>query len=320
MPVIEFKGVNKSYGENDVLKDFSIKVEEGEFLVLLGPSGCGKTTILRMINGLLTQDSGEIFVKGKNIKQWNLIELRRGIGYVIQQIGLLPHLNIEENLSYVLNLVKTSKQKQREVANNLIELIGMDKTFLKRYPKELSGGQQQRIGVARALAADPQIILMDEPFGAVDEITRRNLQDEIIRIHSLLKKTIIFVTHDIEEAIKLGSRIVLLNEGKIERNEKKKEFVLSEGRSEYANHFFQSKDFMAYLNILKIGDVIKFQNLDFESTEDLSIISEDLSVLQGIQRCIEIGEDKLAVADEFDKIIGFFDLTEIYSNITSKSE
>lgn len=222
MPVIEFEGVNKSYGENEVLKDFSIKVEEGEFLVLLGPSGCGKTTILRMINGLLSPDSGNIIIKEKSIKDWNLIELRRQIGYVIQQIGLLPHLNIEDNITYVLNLIKTPKNRQKERARELIEIVGMDKSFLHRYPKELSGGQQQRVGVARALAADPQIILMDEPFGAVDEITRRNLQEEIISIHKLLKKTIIFVTHDIEEAIKLGSRIVLLNEGKIERNEKRK--------------------------------------------------------------------------------------------------
>jgi len=316
MPVIEFEGVNKSYGENEVLKDFSIKVEEGEFLVLLGPSGCGKTTILRMINGLLSPDSGNIIIKEKSIKDWNLIELRRQIGYVIQQIGLLPHLNIEDNITYVLNLIKTPKNRQKERARELIEIVGMDKSFLHRYPKELSGGQQQRVGVARALAADPQIILMDEPFGAVDEITRRNLQEEIISIHKLLKKTIIFVTHDIEEAIKLGSRIVLLNEGKIERNEKKKDFVLSEGRSEYANHFFQSKDFMAYLNILKIKDIILREDAPRDTLQNkLASIYDDASVLEGIQKCIELGEENIPVIDKGENIVGVFSLKKLYSNI-----
>lgn len=316
MPVIEFEGVNKSYGENEVLKDFSIKVEEGEFLVLLGPSGCGKTTILRMINGLLSPDSGNIIIKEKSIKDWNLIELRRQIGYVIQQIGLLPHLNIEDNITYVLNLIKTPKNRQKERARELIEIVGMDKSFLHRYPKELSGGQQQRVGVARALAADPQIILMDEPFGAVDEITRRNLQEEIISIHKLLKKTIIFVTHDIEEAIKLGSRIVLLNEGKIERNEKKKDFVLSEGRSEYANHFFQSKDFMAYLNILKIKDIIPREDAPRDTLQNkLASIYDDASVLEGIQKCIELGEENIPVVDKRENIVGVFSLKKLYSNI-----
>lgn len=316
MPVIEFEGVNKSYGENEVLKDFSIKVEEGEFLVLLGPSGCGKTTILRMINGLLSPDSGNIIIKEKSIKDWNLIELRRQIGYVIQQIGLLPHLNIEDNITYVLNLIKTPKNRQKERARELIEIVGMDKSFLHRYPKELSGGQQQRVGVARALAADPQIILMDEPFGAVDEITRRNLQEEIISIHKLLKKTIIFVTHDIEEAIKLGSRIVLLNEGKIERNEKKKDFVLSEGRSEYANHFFQSKDFMAYLNILKIKDIIPREDAPRDALQNkIASIYDDASVLEGIQKCIELGEENIPVVDKRENIVGVFSLKKLYSNI-----
>lgn len=316
MPVIEFEGVNKSYGENEVLKDFSIKVEEGEFLVLLGPSGCGKTTILRMINGLLSPDSGNIIIKEKSIKDWNLIELRRQIGYVIQQIGLLPHLNIEDNITYVLNLIKTPKNRQKERARELIEIVGMDKSFLHRYPKELSGGQQQRVGVARALAADPQIILMDEPFGAVDEITRRNLQEEIISIHKLLKKTIIFVTHDIEEAIKLGSRIVLLNEGKIERNEKKKDFVLSEGRSEYANHFFQSKDFMAYLNILKIKDIIPREDAPSDTLHNkVASIYDDASVLEGIQKCIELGEENIPIVDKGENIVGVFSLKKLYSNI-----
>ena len=238
MAIIEFSEVSKAYSENVVLDKFSLAIEQGEFLVLLGPSGCGKTTILKMINGLLIPDSGEIKVKGKRIDEYDLIELRRGIGYVIQQIGLLPHLTVEDNICFVLDLLKKPETDKKSVAKELIKLVGMDESMLRRYPKELSGGQQQRVGVARALAANPEIILMDEPFGAVDEITRRNLQDELIKIHSKLKKTIIFVTHDIEEAIKLGTRIVLLNDGVIERNEKKRDFVLLDDRSEYAKKFF----------------------------------------------------------------------------------
>ncbi len=254
MPIIEFNNVSKAYANHKVLDNFSLSIEQGEFLVLLGPSGCGKTTILKMINGLLLPDSGEIKVKEKPISSYDLIELRRGIGYVIQQIGLLPHLSVKENIYFVLDLLKKPVSEKELAAKDLINVVGMDESFLGRYPKELSGGQQQRVGVARALAANPEIILMDEPFGAVDEITRRNLQDEIIRIHKMLKKTVIFVTHDIEEAIKLGTRIVLLNNGVIERNEKKRDFVLLEGRSDYAQKFFESKDFMAYLNTIKIKD------------------------------------------------------------------
>lgn len=337
MPIIEFNNVSKAYANHKVLDNFSLSIEQGEFLVLLGPSGCGKTTILKMINGLLLPDSGEIKVKEKPISSYDLIELRRGIGYVIQQIGLLPHLSVKENIYFVLDLLKKPVSEKELAAKDLINVVGMDESFLGRYPKELSGGQQQRVGVARALAANPEIILMDEPFGAVDEITRRNLQDEIIRIHKMLKKTIIFVTHDIEEAVKLGSRIVLLNDGVIERNEKKRDFVFLEGRSEYAQKFFESKDFMAYLNTIKIKDIIpktKVTDISIKnvksSIDSLNItenftniskdnlifsISYDASVLQGIQKSIESGQDRLLVLDEDNSNYGWFELKEVYSQI-----
>lgn len=312
MAIIDFKNVTKRYGENVVLDDFTLKVEERELIVLLGPSGCGKTTILKMINGLLFPTEGEVRVKGRLLSDWNLIDLRRNIGYVIQQIGLFPHLNIEDNINYVLDLNKTSNEKKKATAEKLIELVGMNSSFLKRYPSELSGGQQQRIGVARALAADPEIILMDEPFGALDEITRRNLQDELLEIHRKLEKTIVFVTHDIEEAIKLGSRIVLLNEGIIDIDKKKKDFILSKERSQYARDFFQSKDFIAYLNTVKVKDVAV---LGVKESADYLKIPDKSSILYAIRKCIETQNDILAVADDNDEIRGYFSFKEFYKNL-----
>lgn len=321
MPIIDFKNVSKIYGENEVLKEFNLHIEQGEFLVLVGPSGCGKTTILKMINGLLLPDIGEIRVKDKLLSDWDLIELRRGIGYVIQQIGLLPHMTIEENINYVLNLTKTDESIKHQAARDLIELVGMDDSFLGRYPKELSGGQQQRIGVARALAAKPEIILMDEPFGAVDEITRRILQDEIVKIHQKLKKTIVFVTHDIEEAVKLGTRIVLLNEGKVERDDNKKDFILSKDKSDYAKLFFKSKDFIAYLNTISVEDIIKKEELEdnqmMAKTDimELHRISADSSVLEAVQRCIETNSTTLRVVRRSDEFYGLFDIDKIYEKL-----
>lgn len=321
MTIIDFKNVSKIYGENEVLVDFNLHIDKGEFLVLVGPSGCGKTTILKMINGLLLPDKGEIRVKDKLLSDWDLIELRRGIGYVIQQIGLLPHMTIEENINYVPSLTKTDEKVKKQTALELIELVGMDESFLKRYPTELSGGQQQRIGVARALAAKPEIILMDEPFGAVDEITRRILQDEIIKIHKKLKKTIVFVTHDIEEAVKLGTRIVLLNEGKIERDDNKKDFILSKDKSDYAKLFFKSKDFIAYLNTISVDDIIKEENISNNPVMsepdilELHRISADSSVLEAVQRCIETNSTTLRVVRSNDEFYGFFDIDKIYEKL-----
>ena len=246
--IVEIKHVYKKYNENlQVLEDLNLSIEEGEFITILGPSGCGKTTLLKMINRLIEFDSGDIKVKGKSIKDWDIITLRRNIGYVIQQIGLFPHMTIEKNISYVLSLEGIEKVKKRQRAQELIELVGLTKEMLDRYPSELSGGQKQRIGVARALASDPDIILMDEPFGAVDEIARTALQDELLKLQKRLNKTILFVTHDIQEAIKLGSRIVLINKGKIEQIGTRKELLFSPS-SQFFKDFLGLKGFKSVLN------------------------------------------------------------------------
>lgn len=217
--MIRFEHVTKTYGERTVLSDFSLEIGRGEFLTIIGSSGSGKTTLLRMINGLLTPTRGTVYVNGKDISRENQTLLRRNIGYVIQGTGLFPHLTVRKNIAYVPGLLHHhDKQRIRETVERLTEVVGLEKEMLDRYPSELSGGQRQRVGIARALAADPEILLMDEPFGAVDEITRKMLQAEITRLHRELRMTIVFITHDIREALTLGSRVLVLKEGHIEQD------------------------------------------------------------------------------------------------------
>ncbi|MEW8993265.1 ATP-binding cassette domain-containing protein [Clostridium sp.] len=214
--VIRFEGVSKAYGKNMILDDFNLNINKGEFLTIIGSSGCGKTTMLKLINGLLTPEGGKVHVNGEDISRVNQIGLRRRIGYVIQGVGLFPHMNIRKNIAYVPNLIKKDdKSKIASKVEKLIKIVGLSEDMLERYPSELSGGQRQRVGLARALAASPEILLMDEPFGAVDEITRKLLQEEILRIYKELSVTIVFITHDIKEALKLGTRVLVMDKGKI---------------------------------------------------------------------------------------------------------
>lgn len=223
---IEFENIKKQYNDKVILEDFNLSIEEGEFLTVVGSSGCGKTTLLKMVNGLITPDKGEVFVKGKSTKEVDIIELRRNIGYAIQGSVLFPHMTVEENISYVPNLWnKKDKSKTKGAVSKWMKIVGLEEDLLKRYSSELSGGQQQRVGIARALAASPDILLMDEPFGAVDEITRASLQDEIIRIQKEANITIIFITHDIREALKLGTRVLVMDAGKIQQFDKPSEII-----------------------------------------------------------------------------------------------
>ena len=216
MEMIRFEHVNKSFGAEKVLVDFSLHIEEGEFLTVIGRSGCGKTTMLRMINGLQIQDSGQVLVEGQDVAKADLIALRRRIGYVIQNKGLFPHMTVEENITYVPVISgKKDKQENRKLALRLLQTVGLAQEMADRYPAELSGGQQQRVGIARALAADAKILLMDEPFGALDEITKRAMQDEMLSLQKKLHMTIVFITHDIREAMKLGDRVLVMEKGRI---------------------------------------------------------------------------------------------------------
>lgn len=225
---VEFRNIKKAYGENVVIEDLNLKIEQGEFVSIVGSSGCGKTTTLKMVNGLIEPTSGSVFVNNEDIKSKNLIELRRGIGYAIQGSVLFPHLNVEQNISYVPNLLnKKDKTKTRDAVAKWMQIVGLDEEIMHRYSNELSGGQQQRVGIARALAASPSLLLMDEPFGAVDEITREQLQKEMKRIHKETKITILFVTHDINEALKLGTKVLVMHQGKIEQYDTPKNIWLN---------------------------------------------------------------------------------------------
>jgi osmoprotectant transport system ATP-binding protein len=213
---IAFHNVVKRYPgrERAAVENLSFEVAPGEICVLIGPSGCGKTTALKMVNRLIAISDGDITIDGRSVRQLELTQLRRGIGYVFQQIGLFPHMTVENNIGAVPRLLGWDKARIRARASELLELVGLDPPGdLKRYPGEFSGGQQQRIGVARAMAADPPIMLMDEPFGAIDPIARERLQNDFLRLHRRVRKTVIFVTHDIDEAIKMGDRIAIMRDG-----------------------------------------------------------------------------------------------------------
>ena len=236
MSVIEYRHVSMAYGEKTIIPDFSLAVEKGEFVTIIGSSGCGKTTILKMVNGLITPVGGEIMVNGQNISQIDLIQLRRSIGYAIQGSVLFPHMTVEQNIAYVLRLeAKADKKMISQAVDKWLGIVGLDKSLRKSYPRQLSGGQQQRVGIARALAASPDIALMDEPFGAVDEITRASLQDEIKRIHQETGVTILFVTHDINEALKLGTRVLVMDHGELQQYASPEEIL-----AHPANQFVQA--------------------------------------------------------------------------------
>jgi osmoprotectant transport system ATP-binding protein len=212
--LITFDHVTKTYpGGTTAVDGLDLEIPTGQTMVLVGPSGCGKTTSLRMINRLIDPTGGRILLDGQDIQQSNPAELRRGIGYVIQQAGLFPHRTIEDNIGTVPRLIGWPKPKARARSHELMDLVGLDKAMARRYPHQLSGGQQQRVGVARALAADPPVLLMDEPFSAVDPIVRAALQDELLRLQGELHKTVVLVTHDIEEAIKVGDQVAIFRPG-----------------------------------------------------------------------------------------------------------
>jgi hypothetical protein len=215
--MITFSDIHKNYNGKEIIADFNLTIESVTFVTIIGTSGSGKTTVLKMINGLVLPDKGEIRIDGKNIADENLIALRRNIGYVIQGNILFPHLSVAENIAYVLALKNYPKSDISRIVAEKLQLVNLAPELAKRFPHELSGGQQQRVGIARALAANPNIILMDEPFGALDSITRKQLQHELKALHQLSGATIVFVTHDIAEALTLGTKVLVLDKGVIQQ-------------------------------------------------------------------------------------------------------
>ncbi|MGF7088028.1 osmoprotectant transport system ATP-binding protein [Kroppenstedtia sanguinis] len=304
--MLKFDHVTKVYsGGKKAVEDLNLEVEQGEFIVFIGPSGCGKTTTMKMINRLIEPTEGSIYIKEENILQKNQVELRRSIGYVIQQIGLFPHMTILENISLVPRLLKWPEDRRSERAEELLKLVNMSREYLYRYPHELSGGQQQRIGVLRSLAADPPLILMDEPFGALDPITRDSLQEEFKNLQQSLGKTIIFVTHDMDEALKLADRIVIMREGKLVQVGTPDE-ILRNPVNEFVEEFIgKERLIQARPNIQTVGQVM--------NPNPVSITMEQ-SLSAAIQLMKERRVDTLLVVDEQNVLQGYIDVETLDQN------
>jgi len=256
--MILLDGLSKSFNDGTLAVDnVSLEIPSDQLTVLIGPSGCGKTTTLKMINRIVSPTAGKIYIDGVDTSTMEPKKLRRQIGYVIQNIGLFPHMTVRENISTVPKLLKWNKNKTRERVERLMHLVGLDPSlYAEKLPRELSGGQAQRIGVARALAADPPIVLMDEPFGAVDPLTRVRLQDEFVRIQRELKKTIVFVTHDIEEAIRLSDRIAVMAEGRVIQYDSAEE-ILASPANKFVHDFMGSDRALKRLSRKSVGDFIE---------------------------------------------------------------
>ena len=275
--MIKLSHVSKSYDGHEAVKDISLHVKKGEFIILLGPSGCGKSTTLRLINKMIERTSGEIFVQDENIDSVKGETLRKNIGYVIQSIGLFPHMTVAQNIATVPLLKKWEKSRIEKRTVEMLELVGLSpQMYLKKYPHELSGGEAQRIGVARALASDPEILLMDEPFGAVDPINRVRLQKEFKEIQKKLQKTVIFVTHDVEEALFLGDRICIMREGEIIQVDTPSEIVLNP-KDEFIRDFFRGEGALSLLGRYNAKDFIEEIPATGEWLSDKATLKEALS-------------------------------------------
>lgn len=293
--MIEFKGINKIYKNNIVLYDINLKLEEGNIIVFVGPSGCGKTTTVKMINRLIKPTSGQILINGEDISNKNVINLRRKIGYVIQQTGLFPHMTIKENIGIVAKMQKMKSKEIEEKTKELMEMVGLDyEKFGDRYPTELSGGQQQRVGIARALITNPDIILMDEPFSALDPITRSQLQDELINIQTQFKKTIIFVTHDMDEAIKIADKICIMGKGRVIQYDDP-ETILKSPANEFVSDFVGKNRIWSSPEYIKVKDIM---------IEDPITCSQEISLLKCIKKMKYERVDSLLVVDRKRKLNG----------------
>ncbi|WP_440706449.1 betaine/proline/choline family ABC transporter ATP-binding protein [Heyndrickxia oleronia] len=304
--MLKFDHVTKIYkGGKKAVDDLNLEFKAGEFIVFIGPSGCGKTTTMKMINRLIEPTSGSIYINGKNILEKDPVQLRREIGYVIQQIGLFPHMTIQQNISLIPKLLKWPEEKRRDRAKELLKLVNMTEDYLDRYPHELSGGQQQRIGVLRALAADQPLILMDEPFGALDPITRDSLQDEFKKLQKSLGKTIVFVTHDMDEALKLADQIVIMRDGKLVQVGSPDE-ILREPANDFVEEFIGKERLLqARPNIQTVEQIMNSKPIT---------ITEDKSLSEAIQIMKDRRVDSLLVINRYQLLKGYIDVEMIDQN------
>lgn len=301
--MIEFDHVSKIYNGNKVaVEDVNLSFEKGEFICLIGTSGSGKTTTMRMINRMIDPTKGTIKINGEDIQKKNPVELRRQIGYVIQNIGLMPHMTIRENINLVQRLLKVDKEEQNKTAERMIDLVELPRDMLDRYPHELSGGQQQRIGVVRALAADQDIILMDEPFGALDPITRDSLQDLVKDLQERLGKTIVFVTHDMDEALKLANRIAIMDNGKVIQFDTP-ENILQQPANEFVEELLgEDRLLQAKPDTTTVGEIMMHTAVS---------ITPEKSLQNAIRLMREKRVDTLLIVDEDNVLKGFVDVETI---------
>ena len=305
--MIELQDISKTYpGEKTPAVDnLSLKVNKGEICVLVGPSGCGKTTTLKMINRLIEPSSGKIFINGKDAIEQNPNELRQDIGYVIQDIGLFPHMTVAENIATVPKLKDWEQSEIDQRVDELLKLIGLDPENTKdNYPAQLSGGQKQRIGVARAMAVDPPIMLMDEPFAAVDPITRTQLQNEFLSLQKKIQKTICFVTHDIDEAIKMGDKIAILNQGKLVQYDTP-ENILFNPKNEFVEDFVGSDRSLKVLNLLKVNEIMK---------ENIPTATTDSSAEEVLEKINVSRQSYILIIDKEEKLVGYVNKERIKNN------
>src|SRR5438874_12282382 len=305
---IVFDRVTKRYAGRDAaaLDDLSLEIPAGTFCVLVGPSGGGKTTALKMVNRLIPFDAGDIRIDGRSVRDLPLVELRRGIGYVIQQIGLFPHMTVGENIATVPRLLGWDRARIRGRTTELLELVGLEAADAKRYPAQLSGGQRQRVGLARALAADPPLLLMDEPFGALDPITRFRLQTELRRVHHEVAKTVIFVTHDIDEAIMMGDRIAILREGGVLAQYDTPDAILAHPADDFVARFIGEDRALRRLALHRVGDVplghVRGQ------TPDTAHVAVTATVRNAVSLMLEGGKGEVTVVGDDGAPVGVLTL------------
>ncbi len=301
---IQFDHVTKRYAGRDAaaLDDLTFDIPAGAFCVLVGPSGGGKTTALKMVNRLIPFDAGDIRIDGHTVKDIPVVELRREIGYVIQQVGLFPHMTVGENIATVPRLLGWSKAKIAGRCAELLDLVGLEPSDIKRYPAELSGGQRQRVGLARALAADPPLLLMDEPFGALDPITRFRLQTEMRRLHREVEKTVIFVTHDIDEAIQLGTHIAILRQGGVLAQYDTPDAILAHPADEFVAQFIGEDRALRRLALKRLRDITLEPG---SQSEPGARVPPDTTVRNAVSLMLELKTDHLVVEENGD-VLGVF--------------
>lgn len=304
--MIEFVNVSKEFKDKKVLHDISFTINDNELVAIIGASGCGKTTTLKMINRLIVPTKGKILIDGKNIEEIDKTELRRSIGYVIQQMGLFPHMTVKENIELIQKLEKKEPKEIEANTNRLMEIMDLDgDLYLNKYPSDLSGGQQQRVGVARALANNPKVILMDEPFSALDPITRSNLQDELVELHKKMNTTIVFVTHDMDEAIKIADRIIIMKDGDIVQYDTPEE-ILKHPKNEFVQEFIGKNKIWDAPEYIKVEDIMITTPI---------VCSPDLTKNECVKKMVQHHIDTLIVVDEDGRYIGIVNRKGLYSTV-----